>query len=291
MTRAWKVSIDCAGVLLNTSEHLEPDAFARVRDVYAKFGVPCLAVGPLVHRASIHHGPKELASKLQPEVLDLLGRSGTGGTLFISFGSFLSPSKEHLRLFAAMLKRRRQPFVWSLRDFYGAVPPGFADEVEGFGVIVPWVDQRALLAHPGIGFVLSRESSRLSLRSAGADGGSVTDMGWNTWLEALTFGKPVIGWPLGFDQLYNSELLVTWGLGVRFPAAVLFSTPAEVLDRPGVFATALDLTLDDALESPIGQAIRTRSEEMGIRLRNSLEKGGGATTAKDQVARFVQDQQ
>lgn len=112
-------------------------------------------------------------------------------------------------------------------------------------------------------------------------------MGWNTWTEASTFGKPLIAWPLGFDQLYNSELLLQWNLGLRFPAAVIFCSPEASQSDPATFETALNLTLDEALVAPTSARVRENAKLMGEKLRESLEKGGRASQVKDTLADFI----
>lgn len=155
MTWAWKVAQNAHGILLNSSEVLEPESFESMANLFLRREKPVLAIGPLIPTSALAKRDGSW-STLQPAVLDLLKQAGDAGTLFVSFGSFLTPPKEHLTLLAKVLKARRHPFVWSLRGGKDTLPAGYEDEVKDFGVVVPWVDQKALLAHPGIGFVLSR---------------------------------------------------------------------------------------------------------------------------------------
>lgn len=146
---SMKVAHRCHGILINSSEFLEPQSFQIVRRFCTQRNVQCLAVGPLSFDIVS-------ANTLQPNVIDALERHGKERTTFISFGSFLAPTPEKIHLLAGVLKERQEPFIWSIRDL-SVLPPRFEDEVRGFGVIVQWVDQLAILHHPGVGFILSRK--------------------------------------------------------------------------------------------------------------------------------------
>ncbi|KAI5479355.1 UDP-Glycosyltransferase/glycogen phosphorylase [Pseudohyphozyma bogoriensis] len=265
LTWAWRIGQKCHGVLVNSSEALEPEQFAQAKELFASYNVPLTAIGPLLPNSTFIIKP----NALQPQVVDLLEKNGPGGTTYVSFGSFLNPPKEHLQQLAAVLKERKEPFIWSIRNRETMLPAGYEEEVEGFGVIVPWIDQKALLAHEGVGFVLSH-------------------MGWNSMLESCTMGKALLAWPLGFDQLYNSDLLVsTFALGMRFPSSVIFSPGSAATEDPAAFKSAINATLEEALKSPTGQKARVKAKDLGVRLRASLEPTGGATLAKDELVKFL----
>lgn len=148
----------CHGLLVNSAEVVESSEIAFVRRLWED-KVPVVPVGPLLAKDAFD----PFRGTLQPEVTRLLATCDLGEALYISFGSFISPNKEHLRVVAQALKERRQPFIWSLRDF-SLLEDGYEDAVQGFGVLVSWVDQRALLAHTSIGFFVSRAFVRPDLR-------------------------------------------------------------------------------------------------------------------------------
>ena len=72
---------------------------------------------------------------------------------------------------------------------------GFLGRVHGRGLVIKeWVDQEAVLRHPAVGLYVSH-------------------CGWNSVLETVAAGVPVMTWPLVFEQ-FITERLITDVLGI-----------------------------------------------------------------------------
>ena len=77
------------------------------------------------------------------------------------------------------------------------LPEGFLARTKGKGLVVEaWAPQREVLAH-------------------GAVGGFVTHCGWNSVLEAIMGGVPMLAWPMYAEQRMNKVFLVDLRLAVR----------------------------------------------------------------------------
>ncbi|PIN22168.1 hypothetical protein CDL12_05113 [Handroanthus impetiginosus] len=102
------------------------------------------------------------------------------------------------------LEQSRTRFLWSLRkpppkekvEFAGecenpgeVLPKGFLERTVGFGKVIGWAPQLAVLAHPAIG-------------------GFVSHCGWNSILESVWSGVSIATWPLGAKQQANAFELV-----------------------------------------------------------------------------------
>jgi gallate 1-beta-glucosyltransferase len=94
-----------------------------------------------------------------------------------------------------------RPFLWVVRpDARAMLPDGFLDAVGGRGTVVPWSPQDRVLAHPATACFL-------------------THCGWNSTLETVAAGVPVVAFPQWGDQCTDALFLVdVLRMGVRLPA-------------------------------------------------------------------------
>lgn len=95
-------------------------------------------------------------------------------------------------------------FLWALRKPSGVpdagiLPPGFEERTRGRGLVVTrWVPQISVLAH-------------------GAVGAFLTHCGWNSTIEGLLFGHPLIMLPISSDQGPNARLMEGRKVGMQVP--------------------------------------------------------------------------
>ncbi|KAG6761357.1 hypothetical protein POTOM_034572 [Populus tomentosa] len=85
-------------------------------------------------------------------------------------------------------------------DGAGQLPLGFLEETKDQGVVVSWSPQTKALAHP-------------------ATACFITHCGWNSVLETVAAGVPVIAYPKWSDQPTNAKLIVdVFRIGLRLKA-------------------------------------------------------------------------
>lgn len=92
---------------------------------------------------------------------------------------------------AKALKNTNKYFLWVMKDKEGDevhLPEKFIEETKEKGLIVTWCPQTRVLVHPSIACFL-------------------THCGWNSTLEAITAGVPMIGYPQWTDQPTNAKLV------------------------------------------------------------------------------------
>ncbi|MCO5567462.1 hypothetical protein L7F22_021153 [Adiantum nelumboides] len=71
----------------------------------------------------------------------------------------------------------------------------------GRGFVVGWAPQVKVLAHPSVA-------------------GFVTHCGWNSIIESIAHGVPMLCWPYFADQPFNARCIVEeWKLGLEFEAS------------------------------------------------------------------------
>ncbi|TKY56457.1 UDP-glycosyltransferase 71C3 [Spatholobus suberectus] len=112
-----------------------------------------------------------------------------------------SPSQT--REIALALQSSGVRFLWAMRSPPTRVnedktlPEGFLEWMEGRGMICGWAPQVEVLAHKAIG-------------------GFVSHCGWNSILESLWFGIPILTWPIYAEQQLNAFIMVReFGLAVE----------------------------------------------------------------------------
>ncbi|XP_057740941.1 hydroquinone glucosyltransferase-like [Arachis stenosperma] len=190
------------GVLVNTFTDLEADLIRAIEDqannrenTKSPFVYP---IGPIIQSATSNQ-----VNRL--ECLRWLDNQPPRSVLYISFGSGGTHSQEQLNEIAFGLELSGHKFLWVVRNpsnFGGSaylnqqkedplryLPLGFVDRTKEQGLVVPsWAPQVEILGH-------------------GSTGGFLSHCGWNSTLESIVHGVPMIAWPLFAEQRMNAVLL------------------------------------------------------------------------------------
>lgn len=135
------------------------------------------------------------------ECMEWLEKQPTKSVLYVCLGSQVVLEKEQIGHFARALDASQQTFLWVLSKRRGnfsilddVLPEGFLTRTCGRGLVVTgWVGQLQVLAHPSVV-------------------GFVSHCGWQSVLESMTFGVPIIGWPHGAEQHFNCRYSARVGL-------------------------------------------------------------------------------
>ncbi|XVF47731.1 hypothetical protein PTKIN_Ptkin03bG0134500 [Pterospermum kingtungense] len=117
--------------------------------------------------------------------------------VYISFGSVITPPPHELTALAEALEGSGFPYLWSFRgNPKKQLPPGFTERMSSKGKIVPWAPQLKILQHSSVGVF-------------------VTHGGWNSILESIIGGVPMIFRPFFGDQKLNTRTVeAVWGFGL-----------------------------------------------------------------------------
>lgn len=171
------------GVIVNTFAALERpycEEFSRVDARRAYF------VGPI---GSPSHSIVDRGGDGDVECLRWLSKKPSRSVVFVCFGSWAPFSASQVQELALGLEASNQTFLWVVRSGDSDVPEGWEQRVAGRGMVVRgWAPQLAILAHSSVGAF-------------------VTHCGWNSLLEAVSAGVPVLTWPLVFEQFINERLV------------------------------------------------------------------------------------
>ncbi|CAL9068950.1 UDP-glycosyltransferase 87A2-like [Musa acuminata AAA Group] len=238
---AWFSSARC--LLFNSFDRLERRAFDKL--LRANLSVPFYPVGPFVPDAA---DDEEAATAPCCKWLDSQPKSSV---LYVSMSSFLPVSGEEIKEIAVGLQMSGHHFLWAVRDATNTVRELIGEK----GMVVPWCDQPRMLRHPSVG-------------------GFLTHCGWNSTLEAIDAGVPMLTFPLMWDQYPNSKLVVEdWKIGLR-----LGDEEKDGVGREEV-ARAVQRLMDlDAAES---KELRRRAMELKERSHAALREKGSSTMNLD----------
>ncbi|XP_052208212.1 UDP-glycosyltransferase 75C1-like [Diospyros lotus] len=164
-------------ILVNTFDRLESEALRAVQ------GLNLVPIGPLIPssflrgRESRGHHPSDTS------YLEWLDSKPEASVVYVSFGTVAVVSEKQIEEMATGLLSTHRPFLWAIKT-----PVSHGEELEEKGMIVPWCSQAEVLSHPSLGCFVSH-------------------CGWNSTLESLVAGVPVVGLPQFTDQPTNAKLV------------------------------------------------------------------------------------
>ncbi|KAL2895811.1 7-deoxyloganetin glucosyltransferase, partial [Bienertia sinuspersici] len=104
--------------------------------------------------------------------------------LYVNFGTIVVLAQEQLVELAWGLANSHQKFFWVVRG-NPQITLEFEEVIKERGLLASWCDQERVLGHPSIG-------------------GFVTHCGWNSMIESISSGVPMICWPFYAEQVTNS---------------------------------------------------------------------------------------
>ncbi|KAJ1278453.1 hypothetical protein BS78_04G080400 [Paspalum vaginatum] len=263
------------GVVVNTFLDAEAEFLARYQ---AELGKPVWAVGPLSlcnrdAAAMASRGNTAAAAAHQQRITAWLDAQAAGSVVYVSFGSVARKLPKQLFEVGHGLEDSGAPFLWVVKEAEAAMP-----EVER------WLE--ALEARTaGRGLVVRGWAPQLAVLTHRAVGGFVTHCGWNSLLEAITYGVPVVTWPHFMDQFLNERLAVDvlWiGVPVGVTAPVFVMDDEAVLVGRGDVARAVAALMGGGQEA---DERRRKVREYGQKAHRAMEKGG---SSYEHLTRLVQ---
>ncbi|URE37091.1 UDP-glucoronosyl and UDP-glucosyl transferase [Musa troglodytarum] len=194
--RAFEEAKGADLVLCNTVQELEPETISALQ-----LEKPFYAIGP-IFPAGFTKSAVATSLWAESDCSRWLDSKPPGSILYISFGSYAHISRRDLKEIAHGVLRSKARFLWVLRpdvvssDDPDPLPESFIEDSKGRGMVVPWCCQTAVLSHRSIGAFL-------------------THCGWNSILESVWCGVPLLCFPLLTDQFTNRKLVVQdWRIGL-----------------------------------------------------------------------------
>ncbi|XP_078176979.1 hydroquinone glucosyltransferase-like [Carex rostrata] len=253
-------------ILVNSFEAIEPDTVTVLRE----HRPPVHAIGPMIRDKSTDGFDKS-------SCLDWLDKQPVGSVLYISFGSGGALTTEQMRELALGLEMSKQRFLWMVKsplgeevvganylqegiknDTFAFLPPGFVERTKEVGMLVPaWAPQIRILSHQ-------------------STGGFMTHCGWNSTVESVINGVPMITWPLYAEQHQNAIMLVD-GIGAALRPKARHD---GLVVREEIAKVAREL-----MDGEEGKRVRGKVKELQEAAINAAAEGGASYEALVEVAK------
>jgi hypothetical protein len=263
------------GIIVNTFENLEPKALKAIIDgacVPDSPTPPVYTIGPLIAHAEEPAGEDgnkgDRAS--EDECLSWLDSQPSGSVVYLCFGSRGLFSVAQVKEIAYGLERSGHRFLWVVKkpprdektkkaenyaaefDVEGVLPEGFLERTKDRGMVVKtWAPQVCVLRKESVG-------------------GFVTHCGWNSVLEAVVAGVPMVAWPLYAEQHLNKNVLVN---------DMKMAIDLEQREDDGfVSRDELERRVKELMESEQGRELREKSWKMREMALAALGSASGSSS-------------
>ncbi|XP_047166392.1 UDP-glycosyltransferase 73C2-like [Vigna umbellata] len=260
-------SVATYGTIVNSFEELE-SAYAREYKKISNDKVWC--IGPLSLSNKDHLDKAERGNRASIDECHLkcwLDCQQPGTVIYASLGSLCNLTSPQLIELGLALEASKRPFIWVIRG--GSLSEamkkwikeeGFEERTNGRSLLIRgWAPQLLILSHPAIG-------------------GFITHCGWNSTLEAICAGVPMVSWPLFGDQFFNENLVVQiLKVGVKVGAKSTINWGKE--EEIGVVVKKKDI--ERAIESVMDESSESEERRKRVRVlaevaKRAVEKGGSS---------------
>ncbi|XP_039142582.1 scopoletin glucosyltransferase-like [Dioscorea cayenensis subsp. rotundata] len=254
------------GVVMNTFYELEPDYVEHYRTV---IGRRAWHIGPVsLYSEDMIKSTTTTSTDRNHECLSWLDGKESGSVLYVCFGSLSTFRGEQILEIALGLEASNHAFILVVpkpveRDEnMDWMPEGFEGRIniegkKGF-IIRGWAPQLLILNHKAVG-------------------GFMTHCGWNSTLEGVCAGLPMITWPLFADQFYNEKLVVDVlkiGVAVGMKEHVL-----KPEDRPLIHGMEIERAVNCVMGvGEEAEAMRKRARELGEMAKSAVMVDGSSYT-------------
>jgi UDP:flavonoid glycosyltransferase YjiC (YdhE family) len=236
-------------LILNTFHAADKDALKSLAKHPRTATIPVLCVGPILPP---ENQIKSAAGTVMEERVEhWLEGQKPKSVIYVSFGSIGTLSSPQIVELLTSLQTLDRPFIFSLseesqnclpEDVRGKIKKQFDDWETAAFLVLPWVPQKAILTHPSTGVF-------------------ITHAGWNSILEGIVGGVPMVAWPLFADQPMNGRWAEQNGCAIFIPR---FSK-GQIVPSAAI-----------AKSISAAEKCRVRAREMSTAVAASVSEGGSS---------------
>ncbi|XP_020207753.1 UDP-glycosyltransferase 73C4-like [Cajanus cajan] len=269
--RAQVAEAEAYGIVVNSFEELEAEYVKEYQRVTGR-KVWCIGPVSLSNEDALdkaQRGSKRNTKDGEVDCVKWLDSWPERSVIYVCLGSLNRVAPKQLMEIGLGLEATKRPFIWVLRGAYRSdemerwlLEERFEERVKERGVLVRgWVPQMLILSH-------------------GAIGAFFTHCGWNSSLEAICVGVPLVTFPIFHDQFFNEKLAAQVAeIGVSVGAESAVHLGQE--DNFGECVRAKRDNVKEAIEKVMGEGEekeerRGRARKYGDMAKKTMEKGGSS---------------
>ncbi|XP_022753812.1 UDP-glucose iridoid glucosyltransferase-like [Durio zibethinus] len=245
-----------SAIIVNTMDFLEQAVLSKIKEY---FPAPIFTVGPF------HKLAQTICSSLRTEdanCISWLNKQAPKSVIYVSFGSLASIDEQELIETAWGLADSKQPFLWVVRpglirgsEWIESLPNGLQESVGERGYISKWVPQKEVLAHAAVG-------------------GFWSHCGWNSTIESICEGVPMLCKPFFGDQFLNSNYICqVWKIGLKLQ---------DTFERGNIEAAIKRLMVD--ME---GEEMRKNAMDLKEKAELRLSQGGSSWSSLNEFTKQI----
>lgn len=261
-----RAELNSFGQVMNSFFELEPEYVEYFRN---QMGKKAWIIGPV---SLCNRNVEDKAERGQKSAIDehsclnWLDSKKPNSVLYVSFGSLVRMNPTQLLELAHGLEASDCSFIWavgkiqeSAGDDENWIPDGFEERMKktNKGLIIKgWAPQLLILEHASVG-------------------GFMTHCGWNSTLEGVCAGVPMVTWPLSAEQFYNEKLVTdVLRIGIKVGSEEWASWNMErktVVGREKVEAAVKRL-----MGGGEAAEMATRAKDLAEKAKRAVEEGGSS---------------
>ncbi|XVF81607.1 hypothetical protein PTKIN_Ptkin15bG0168600 [Pterospermum kingtungense] len=245
-------------IIVNSFEELESQAVKSLSELDIP---PFYLVGPVLDLQG--HSISLCDEVLGDEIMKWLDNQPPSTVIFLCFGSLVGMDESQVVEIAKGLEQcGHYRFLWSqsspkneggnCTNLKEILPEGFLQRTKARGLVCGWVPQIEVLAHKSIG-------------------GFVSHCGWNSILESIWYGVPILTWPLHSEQQLNA-LQIVKDLGLAVEMRLDYRLGESDMVIADEISKAIKCLMDGDSE------VRKRVKKMSLVSREAVSKNSNGTS-------------